>query len=114
MAKTASSPTASAPAAAPAAAPAGLSFEDAAVPEVTREPKANPFAEVAKTLAENKGNSATAFTVANEDVAYNIRLAQNAGKAVGVTIRNKREAVGDDKTKVTIWAVDAIHRPRQK
>ena len=109
MAKPASTPTASAP-----AAPAGLSFEDAAVPEVTREPKANPFADVAKVLAENKGSSAKTFTVANEDVAYNIRLAQNAGKAVGVTIRNKREAVGDDKTKVTIWAVDAIHRPRSK
>ena len=104
--KTATAPAATAP------APAGLTFEDAAVPAVTREPKDNPFKAVAKSLADNR-ESAKVFTVANDEVAYNIRLAQNAGKDAGVTIRNKREAVGDTQTKVTIWAVDAIKRPRK-
>jgi len=108
MAKT-NTATASAPAKAPAEM--GLSFEDAAVPAVTREPKVNPFSGVAKLLADNR-ETAKAFVVSNDDVAYNVRLAQNAGKEHNVTIRNKREDIGGGKTRITVWAVDAIKRPR--
>jgi hypothetical protein len=42
-----------------------------------------------------------------------VRLMQLAGKAHGVTIRNKAEDAGNGNVRLTIWAVDAIKRPRK-
>lgn len=88
------------------------SFETAKVPQVTRESKPNPYGDVVGSLAQSLGEKAVSFTVPADAVAAQIRLAQLAGKAHGVTVRNRQEKDGEN-VKVTIWAVSKISRPRK-
>lgn len=92
-------------------APAALTFEDAAVPDTTRAAKPNPYAEVVGSI---KGSdTAKAVTLPSAAVPANVRLMQQAGKAHGVTVRNRQDDAGNGSVKVTFWTVARITRPRK-
>ena len=102
-----------------------VEFKTVERPTVTRQRKANPYLDTVKALAADMDK-----TVAVENLPYTseddvkavnalISQVQSAGRDLGVSVRKVVEVSesGEGKNKrktatVTLWAVEAIKRPR--
>ena len=88
-----------------------MGFEKTEVPAVafTREAKPNPYIDTVVELNKDRGTAIT-DTFPNADAKAVAKALQAAGKSVGCTVRVKREDAGDDRTKITAWAVNRVTR----
>lgn len=93
-----------------------LTFEDVDKPVMSRALADNPFTSVVEELVEKfragKLDKAKSFTAPADDVAKLSRQLGKAGNAAGVTIKQKREEVGNGRVRVTFLPAEKINRPR--
>lgn len=87
-------------------------FEEAEVPATVNTSKVNPYAGIVGTMKGDRNeagrsNKARQFTVPEASADEQVRALQRAGRAAGVTVRNRRETK-DGSVVVTFWLVPQI------